>query len=240
MSFNYKAAKEGQFYFSFDTTLYPFEAQIKKIFDVTCNAEDIHLLLPESKHLDQVTFENDTSTLFHQKYYKSPYYREMIEIYTRFIKDHIVPLFPEETFLVVQREPSFRICFPNNTALGKREHETSDEIIGLHCDGDYGHPTEELNFMISITGQHDTNSCYIESSPGKGDFAPLQIKKGQFVSFNGNQCRHYNKKNVEGKTRISFDFRVIPGSLYKESSNVAVHSKKKFSTDSYYTVFNQQ
>ena len=239
MLFSYSIAKQSEFTFSYDMNKYPFEEKIKKIFDVSCNSEDIHLSLPESKTLNQVTFDNDTSTDFHKKYYKSPYYHEMIEIYTQFIQDCILPLFPDEKTMIVQKEPSFRICFPNNTALGKRDNEVSDEIIGLHCDGDYGHPVEELNFMISITGQQNTNSCYIEKVPGKGDFAPLKIAKGEFMSFNGNKCRHYNKKNVEGKTRISFDFRVIPGSLYKESENVAVHSKKQFAVGSYYTVFTQ-
>lgn len=239
MLFTYNLGKQSQFYFSYDVDKYPFEKQIQKIFDVSCNTEDLHLSLPESNSLEQVTFDNDTSTQFHKKYYKSPFYNEMIDIYSGFIKEYILPLFPGETYLIVQKEPSFRICFPNNTALGKREHETDDEIIGLHCDGDYGHPVEELNFMISITGQENTNSCYIESQPGKGDFTPLSIKKGQFCSFYGNQCRHHNKKNIEGKTRISFDFRVIPGSLYKESENLAVHSKKRFAVGSYYTVFTQ-
>ena len=90
--------------------------------------------------------------------------------------------------------------------------------------------------MLSITGQHNSNSCYIETSPQKGDFYPVTIERGEFISFYGNQCRHYNMKNTTGKTRISFDFRVIPYSLYKESQNEAIHSKRAFKIGDYYTV----
>jgi hypothetical protein len=32
---------------------------------------------------------------------------------------------------------------------------------------------------------------------------------GNLFYFNGNKCTHFNKKNTEGKIRISLDFRVI-------------------------------
>ena len=181
-------------------------------------------------------FENDTSTDFHKMYYNSPYYNEIIEIYNKFIKDCIVPLF-KDTTLMVQKEPSFRIHLPNNTALGKRSDQESDERIGLHCDSWYNHPEEEINFILTITGQEDTNSCYIETQPKSNNFFPLKIQKGEFISFYGNKCLHYNMLNKTGKTRISLDFRVIPGSIYKDSLDESIHSKRKFIIGEYYTVF---
>jgi hypothetical protein len=70
----------------------------------------------------------------------------------------------------------------------------------------------------------------------KRGFFPIKISKGGFASFNGNTCRHYNMKNITGKTRVSFDFRVIPFSKYKESEHVAIHSKRSFKIGDYYTV----
>jgi hypothetical protein len=156
----------------------------------------------------------------------------MIAIYDDFLEKNILPLFGED--IVVQKEPSFRISLPNNTALGKCATDTDSEIIGMHCDGDYNHPKEEINFMLTITGQEETNSCYIETEPNKGDFFPVKLGKGDFMSFYGNQCRHYNKVNLTGKVRISIDFRVIPYSEYKDTTTSAVHSNRKFCIGEYF------
>jgi hypothetical protein len=230
-----ETAKKNVFYYSYDKQQYPFHDIIqKKIFNINVPLEKLSTAYPDYQNT-QVTFETDTSTFFHNKYYKSENYSEVISLYMKFLKECIMPLFNED-ILVVQKEPSFRVCLPNNTALGKRSDQSDTEIIGIHCDSDYGHPPEEINFILSITGQEESNSCYIESSPNMGDFFPVKIQNGEFISFYGNRCRHYNKKNITGKTRVSFDFRVIPFSKYKESDATAIHSKRAFKIGDYYTI----
>jgi hypothetical protein len=226
---DYNLLKSSIQYFSYDESKYPFYTLLTKIFNFS-PLDKLHLIHDIS---EQILFENDTSTYFHKKYYKSDLYIEVIKVYYDFIKMEVLPLFNENDF-IIQKEPSFRIHLPNNTALGKKETD-QNEIIGIHCDGDYGHPAEEINFMLTITGQEGSNSVFAESEPNKGDFVSVTINRGQFVSFYGNQCRHYNIKNTTGKTRISFDFRVIPKSLYKESNASAVHSNRKFIVGEYYT-----
>ena len=224
---------KGHYIYNYSQQEYPFYEKMQKIFN-----ED-HLETLSNSSLGQVTFENDTATDFHKMYYKSPYYNEIIDIYNKFIQDCIVPLFKDKT-LIVQKEPSFRIHLPNNTALGKRSDQKDDLRIGLHCDSWYNHPKEEINFILSVTGQEETNSCYIETQPDSNNFFPLKIQKGEFISFYGNKCHHYNMLNITNKTRISLDFRVIPGSIYKDSPDEAVHSKRKFTIGEYYTIFKSQ
>jgi len=226
---DYSDLKKGVYNYNYNVNIYNFYEKVQKIFNTEQELELIHT---RNSSIDQVTFNNDTSTDYHKTYYNSPYYKEMIETYDKFILDNIIPLFNED--IVVQKEPSFRINLPNNTALGKCSTDTDSDIIGMHCDGDYNHPPEEINFMLSITGQEKTNSCYIETQPNKGDFYPVKMNKGDFMSFYGNKCRHYNKKNISGKTRISIDFRVIPYSQYKETDSSAVHSNRKFCIGEYF------
>jgi hypothetical protein len=226
---NYSDLKTGVYYYKYNINDYNFYEKVQQIFNTKQPLELIH---DTNSTIEQVTFNNDTSTDYHKRYYNSPYYKEIIEVYDNFILSNILPLFNES--IVVQKEPSFRINLPNNTALGKCTTDTDSEIIGMHCDGDYNHPSEEINFMLTITGQEETNSCYIESQPNKGDFFPVKMDRGDFMSFYGNKCRHYNKKNITGKTRISIDFRVIPYSQYKETNSVAVHSNRKFTIGDYF------
>ncbi len=223
--------------YTYPTELYPFNDLMKKVLQVpsTCSLDKIHTLVQGSDSWEQIRFDNDTSTYFHKKYYQSPHYQEFIDLYKKFLQEYLLPnLQDSETEYIVQKEPSFRIHLPNNSALGARDSDTDSDIIGIHCDADYNHPPNETNFILTLTGQSDTNTCYTESEPGKGDFHPLNFPYGSIQKFNGNQCRHYNRKNVSDITRISCDFRVIPGSKYQESEFDAIHSGRKFKVGHYY------
>jgi hypothetical protein len=220
--------------YSFPVEQFPFQQVMSKILGLEGDLKEAHTLIEGSTEWSQITFENDTSTGFHTKYYKSPLYHEMITLYKQFLQEWLLPQLEEEEY-IVQKEPSFRIHLPNNTALGKRDNEAElNERIGFHCDGEYNHPPSEMNYMFTITGQSDTNSCYVESEPGKEDFHPIQLEYGEVFRFYGNRCRHFNKKNISGQTRISFDFRVIPASKYEELETSAVHSGRKFVVGGYY------
>jgi hypothetical protein len=225
---------------SYSTDEFPFQDVMKKVLGYEGDLTQVHTLIQEAASWDQITFQNDTSTDFHRRYYKSPHYQDMITLYYQFLQEWLLPQLEEDEY-IVQKEPSFRIHIPNNTALGKRGNEADEEKIGFHCDGEYNHPSAEMNYMITITGQSDTNSCYTETEPGKEDYHPINIKYGEVFRFYANQCRHFNKKNISEKTRISFDFRVIPASQYREDdSSVAVHSGRKFVVGGYYIRMRKQ
>lgn len=217
----------------FPKETFPFQELMKKILGLDGDLSQAHELIHGATEWEQITFQNDTSTEFHTKYYKSSHYSEMIQLYHRFLQEWLLPQLGEDEY-IVQKEPSFRIHIPNNTALGKRGDEEDNEKIGLHCDSDYNHPPTEMNYMLTITGQSDTNSCYVESEPGNEDFHPINLKYGEVFRFYGNRCRHYNKRNISNSTRISFDFRIIPASQYTENDAIAVHSGRKFVVGGYY------
>ena len=223
--------------YAYPTDKYPFAETMKKVLCVPDNValDSIHSIVKGSDHWEQIRFENDTSTDFHKKYYQSAHYQEFVSLYHRFLQEYLLPnLVDSETEYIVQKEPSFRIHLPNNTALGARDSDTDSDIIGIHCDADYNHPANETNFILTLTGQSNTNSCYTESEPGKGDFHPLNFPYGTIQKFNGNKCRHFNRKNISDSTRISCDFRVIPASQFVESDNDAIHSGRKFKVGHYY------
>ena len=74
----------------------------------------------------------------------------------------------------------------------------------LHCDADYHHPPAEViiiilmiitffknslniiqvNWWFPFTPVSDSNSLFIESRPGAGDFKPVQLQYGQVIILN--------------------------------------------------------
>ena len=186
-------------------------------------------------------FSNDVSTYFHKILYNSPYYSELLNVYYKFIKTNIFQFFPDEKYLVVQKDPGFRVCAPNNTALGLRENENECDIIGMHTDGEYNHPDTEINFIIAVTEMFGKNSVFMETQPNMGDFKAINMKWNEYLMFYGNKCRHYNMKNDTGQSRVSLDFRVIPFSKYDPNYNkVSVHASRKFLIGDYFILMEKE
>ena len=127
------------------------------------------------------------------------------------MKDIYTYFYPEEEFFIYQSFPSIRIQFPNGVSIPP--HKDSDHLSN--------HPLGEKNFLVPITEMKDTNSIWLESEEDRKDFKPYHLKYGNLFRFNGNTCMHYNKKNQEGKLRISMDFRIILREDYLKYVNFA-------------------
>jgi hypothetical protein len=92
-----------------------------------------------------------------------------------------------------------------------------------HTDGDYGHPTGEINFWMCVNSSASgTNSLHVDRTPwaGRESSKPLKIKYGEIAVFYGNQCPHETVRNDTEVTRCSFDFRMIPGSFFEPEYDV--------------------
>ena len=62
----------------------------------------------------------------------------------------------------------------------------------------------------------------------------IDIKDDNYSIIYLNKIKHFNKINKTGKTRISFDTRIIPFSKYKENNNSSKTLNKKFVIGDYY------
>ena len=89
--------------------------------------------------------------------------------------------------------------------------------------------------LSGLSGRcHKTDSlpvaeCRATLASHVGDYAPFEIRYGEMAQWRGNSLRHYSHRNVEDETRVSFDFRVIPGSQWEEPG-----PKSLFRLGSYY------
>ena len=121
------------------------------------------------------------------------------DTYERFIREVIRPQYDEPIYY--QKKPTNRILYRDTPGVSR-----------FHRDRDYGHSTDEINYFVPQTRAFATNTVWIESEEGKEDFSPMELNAGQFARFNGASLLHGAKVNETGKTRVSFDFRVIPAS----------------------------
>ena len=130
-------------------------------------------------------------------------YARFEEVYRDFIAEVVAPGMGGGK-IQYQRAPTIRIMVPASCNT-----KPSEPTTPLHCDMDYHHQSSELNFWLPLTSVWDTNSLWVESSPGRGDFNAPAMEYGQCSRFYGNKCRHFTKPNLTGKTRVSLDFRAV-------------------------------
>lgn len=210
-------------HYYYDTKTFDFRGLLRELYGL----EDLSLLHQlETKEYDIAGLGHDTHTDNHKKFFDKLHsgWGEFQEMYLGFVREVISPIVQEE--FIFQQLPSYRIQLPNNKAV-ETWHYDSDEA--------HAHPFGERNFILPITEMKDTSAVWAESEPNKKDFAPLEGDFGCLIEFNGNQCTHGNKLNTTGRTRISFDFRVLPVAKYNPGhQGVSATSELKFIVGEYY------
>lgn len=129
-------------------------------------------------------------------------YLHFEKIYKELVRDVIGPSITiggSGGQVLFQRAPTFRTYLPSVVPMGK-----------MHNDESYHHQPSELNIWLPISDHVcGNNTLWVESSPGKGDFHPLNLEYGQIYRGWLNQCRHFTQVNDTGYTRVSIDFRVV-------------------------------
>lgn len=192
----------------YDTDQYPFQELINEWFIVN-DLSRLH----EVRQYELFTRENDQKTMWHKKFYeliRGDEGKEFYRLYLAFLSDIIYPEFDEA--LLYQKVPTFRVNLPDNVAVGE-----------FHRDRDYSHQREERNQFLPLTRAYETNTVWVESEDGKADYSPVNLEYGQVALWDGMNLMHGNKTNRTGDTRVSFDFRVIPVSVFRPSKRMSVN-----------------
>lgn len=221
-------------YHKYNLNKFNFVNTVCNLFNVS-NLSNIHTLLDCNNKL--FTNENDDCTKLHSIFYNklNTNWPEFMDMYRQFIKDVIMDVYSVNE-IIYQAKPTFRVQLPNNIAVGGNIKDLP-ERYGWHKDSDseYNHPITEKNFILPLTNSTDTASVYIETFPNSDVFKPAVMNIGEVIEFCGAECVHGNKPNVTGKSRVSFDFRV----MLKEDYNISYSknsklSNKKFIIGEYY------
>lgn len=202
--------------FNYPTDIYPFREYICDLI----GEEDLELLHEKFDYF-LLEREKDQNTKFHKSFYSNYKNSKFEKLYKNFITGFITETIGES--VISQAKPTFRVHMHNNLGVGE-----------FHKDSDYDHPIEEINILVPVTDAKDTSTVWMESLPGEKDYSPIELKYGECLIFKGSLLRHGNKINTTEKTRVSFDFRVIPLSQYKPSSSGSINTGLKFKIGEYY------
>ena len=211
-----------------------FYRLISDLFKVD-NLSELHIHEPNYSAADGVDgLGNDTHSFYHNLFYDAlnNNWNPFVDEYKKFIRENVFSKFCDEKSLIYQTLPSFRIQYPNAKA-----------VTTIHCDSDinHKHPLGELNILIPVTEMIDTSTIWVESLPNLGDFSPVNLRPNDWILWNGNRCRHFNKVNKSKKTRISLDFRILPRVCYDPDYSLqTATTKKKFVIGEYYSVMEKE
>ena len=185
--------------------------------------------LHEYKSYDLFDRKHDQSTIWHKSFYGHMVDDIAFDIhYTGFLKAVIKPRFNEE--IVYQKIPTFRVHLPNNVSVGEFHKDRH------YRDEKWANEVQELNYFLPLTKAYGTNTIWAETEEDKGDFKEMRAEYGECVEWNASKLTHGNKKNLTSLTRVSFDFRVIPISRYRESDHLTINTKIPFGIGGYYEV----
>jgi hypothetical protein len=204
---------------AYDTKIFNFKQQLEKLFGV----EDLSTINSNYSLFERTS---DQNTIYHSQFYKWARTNEFIDLYESFIKTVVLPLYNEK--IIYQAIPTFRICLPNNIAVGEYHKDKN------YRDEGWASKVKEYNFFLPFTDAFDTNTIWVESEEDKGDYAPMNCNYGECIQWDGSNLSHGNEINVTGKTRVSVDFRVIAESNYIPSDKGSINTNTIFALGGYY------
>lgn len=197
--------------FTYSLDLYPFP-------DIVSDALNVRDLTTLSANLPRRTWQTDQQSPWHPPFYAS--FLEWRDVYEDFIREVVVHRLDEPCYY--QRVPTFRVHLPNNTAVGE-----------FHTDAQYHHPTGEVSFWLPLTRAAGTSSVWIEDDDH--EYRDVVAAPGEVVQFNAAQRLHGNLLNETGKSRVSFDFRLLPVRLAPTTEGPPTkHTKLRFAAGGYY------
>jgi hypothetical protein len=189
----------------YDTQRFDFAGAVRAATGVTDLAEWHRFHTPEGE--EQPGFGNQASDM-HLKLYAI---ETVTTLYREFARTVVTELVGES--VRYQHVPNWRIQLPGRHGVGS-----------YHRDRSGGHNPCEITFWVPLTDLRAENSLWIESSEGAEDFRGHPMRYGQMLVFDSANLMHGNQRNASERTRVSFDFRVIPESLYHDGLATPNHT----------------
>ncbi|MBD3921228.1 streptomycin biosynthesis enzyme StrG [Paenibacillus sp. PR3] len=181
---------------AYDTQRFPFaELLIRDVYKVR-NLSALHEYLQAKRRslgLSERLSANDNLTvrkMMQDQPDDSPFYK----LYRHFMLKVLSPLVGRG--LSYSSHPKMRVHFPGTESVSSFHH---DIIVTKRID--------QINFWMPFTDVDGTATLWLESDYGAGDYAPIPVRYGEVLIFDGGYIGHGSVPNESGVTRISLDMR---------------------------------
>jgi hypothetical protein len=215
--------------YTYNPGQYQFVDILKKIY----NVEILSMLANDKINNQVVDFYTDSQKTEILQFYNSSLFQNFVDEYIRFLKNEIPNVFPNEKFIIYQSKPTYRIHEKNNLSVGEWHRDSQDN---------YFHYLNTINFYLPFTDLNESNTiwmCKNIQDNTNTNIEPILLKNNEFTSNYFAGVLHGNKINNSEFTRISIDFRIIPGSLYDETKMTNTSSSnRKLKIGDYYSIMN--
>lgn len=122
-------------------------------------------------------------------------FAEFAAVYDRFAAEIGRQILPDETKLQYQRPPTFRVHL-----VGAKTASAP------HRDRSYARGRRFVNAWVPLVEVSGTNTLWVDQA-GDGQLAPVNLRYGEVLVFNGYDLLHGSVENTSDTTRVSFDMR---------------------------------
>jgi ectoine hydroxylase-related dioxygenase (phytanoyl-CoA dioxygenase family) len=116
------------------------------------------------------------------------------QLYHEFMRLVLAPVAGRS--LSYSNRPKVRVHFPGTAS-----------VSSFHADVPVTKRVDQINFWLPITDVHGSAALQLESDYGLADYAPVPLRYGQALIFDGGYLGHGSVLNATEVTRVSFDMR---------------------------------
>ena len=180
----------------YDTERFPFAALLaSEVFGVS-SLSALHRDVIAARRARRMTTELRTRdnlaarSLMQQLPDDAPFFR----LYHEFMRVVLAPIVGRP--LSYSNRPKARVHFPGTRS-----------VSSFHHDVPVTKRPDQLNFWMPFTDVADSAALQVESDYGRADYAPVPLRYGQVMIFDGGYLGHGSIANDTSRTRISCDMR---------------------------------
>ena len=180
----------------YDTERFPFAALLRRdVFGVR-SLESLHtdVLAARTRRGQRGELRTRDNLAARALVQQLPDSAPFFRLYHEFMRLVLAPVAGRS--LSYSNRPKVRVHFPGTAS-----------VSSFHADAPVTKRVDQINFWLPITDVHGSAALLLESDYGVADYAPVPLRYGQVLIFDGGYLGHGSVSNTTDVTRISFDMR---------------------------------
>lgn len=182
--------------FGYDTSRFPFAPVLMRDVFKVPRLDLLHEYLKAKRRSlglsDRLT--NSDNLMMRKLLQDLPDDSLFYRLYHHFMRWVLTPLVGKS--LSYSSHPKMRVHFPHTSSVSSFHY---DIIVTRRID--------QVNFWMPFTDVDGTATLWLESDYARGDYAPVPVRYGQVLIFDGGYLNHGSVTNRGPLTRISLDMR---------------------------------